>query len=45
MHTKLFSLLTATANETAGERGIYLGSDDFIVNTRCGKPRLFTVSP
>lgn len=41
MHAKLFSLHTAVANETAGERSIYLGSEGFIVTSLRGKPRLF----
>lgn len=41
MHAKLFSLHAAVANETAGERGIYLESEDFIVITQRGKPQLF----
>lgn len=45
MHAKLFSLLTAVANETAGERGIYLKSEDFIVITQRGKPHLFKFVP
>ena len=45
MHEKLFSLLTAVANEIAGELGIYLESEDFIVNTQRGKPQLFKCDP
>ena len=45
MHAKLFSLDTAAANETAGERGIYLESEDFIVITQRGKPQLFKCYP
>lgn len=44
MHAKLFSLHAAVANETAGERGIYLESEDFIVITQRGKPQLFKLS-
>lgn len=45
MHAKLFSLHTALANETAGERGIYLESEGFIVITQRGKPQLFKCYP
>jgi len=45
MHAKLFSLLTAVANETAGERGIYLESADFIVILLRGTPQLFKCYP
>lgn len=45
MHTKLFSFHTTVANETAGERGIYLESEDFIVITQRGKPQLFKCYP
>lgn len=45
MHAKLFSLHTTVANETAGERGIYMESEDFIVITQRGKPQLFKCYP
>lgn len=45
MHAKLFSLHTALANETAGEWGIYLESEGFIVITQRGKPQLFKCYP
>lgn len=45
MHAKLFSLHTATANKTAGEPGIYLKSEDFIVISQRGKPHLFKFFP
>lgn len=45
MHAKLFSFHTTVANETAGERSIYLESEDFIVITQRGKPQLFKCYP
>lgn len=45
MHAKLFSFHTTVANETVGERGIYLESEDFIVITQRGKPQLFKCYP